>query len=479
MGEPNIEPAPTLDRSGADGGGVGSATEPAPREASWADTLRLLRDVLGPTIAKGIFMRRYAVVALAVRARLDRRAVRRMTALRARYGPGPLLLPVPGPKQAVLLEHAHVAPILNGAPEPWMPATDEKRAALAHFEPEVALASRGGTRERRRALNDRALESDNPVHSCAERFAGVAGEEIGALPERHDPLDWEAFLPAWMRMVRRIVLGDGARDDEELTDRLATLRRAGNWAMLRPRRERTLREFQMRLADHLARAEPGSLAAMLAARGGRDALERGDGPGGEAADQVTHWLFAFDPGGMATFRALALLAAHPSEQDATRAEIEGSEPPGPDSRLRATMLESLRLWPTTPAILREAARDLHHEASAVVPGGTNLTIFAPYHHRAHGQPHADTFEPGFWLEGAADGPGATDTACRHAGSGIVPFSSGPAACPARHLVPMVGAMALRALLRGRTVRGAGGAALDPSRPLPATLDNSALAFRFE
>src|SRR5687767_8643343 len=39
------------------------------------------------------------------------------------------------------------------------------------------------------------------------------------------------------RVIRRVVLGDGARDDTGLTADLDRLRNAANWAYLRPRNE--------------------------------------------------------------------------------------------------------------------------------------------------------------------------------------------------------------------------------------------------
>lgn len=48
--------------------------------------------VAGPNIAKGPIVRRPSMVALAERLNLDRRAVRLLQRLRARYGPGPLML---------------------------------------------------------------------------------------------------------------------------------------------------------------------------------------------------------------------------------------------------------------------------------------------------------------------------------------------------------------------------------------------------
>ena len=71
--------------------------------------------------------------------------------------------------------------------------------------------------------------------------------------------------------------------------------------------------------------------------------------------QVPHWLFAFDAAGMATVRALALLAAHPGSK--SRSETTNPDTPQKRPYLQAAVLESVRLWPTTPALLRETVED--------------------------------------------------------------------------------------------------------------------------
>jgi len=64
-------------------------------------------------------------------------------------------------------------------------------------------------------------------------------------------------------------------------------------------------------------------------------------------EQVPQWLFAFDAAGMASFRALALLVAHPDGLDAARAEIAAAGAARtPLPALRAALLEAVRLWPT-------------------------------------------------------------------------------------------------------------------------------------
>jgi hypothetical protein len=58
------------------------------------------------------------------------------------------------------------------------------------------------------------LENDRPVHSMAPAFLAVVEEETARLlREAGGRLDWDGFIRAWYAMVRRVVLGDGARDD--------------------------------------------------------------------------------------------------------------------------------------------------------------------------------------------------------------------------------------------------------------------------
>jgi hypothetical protein len=96
------------------------------------------------------------------------------------------------------------------------------------------------------------------------------------------------------------------------------------------------------MARYAELAEPGSLAAVMA----RTRTTATTAP----LHQVPQWLFAFDPAGMATFRALALLATHPQAAERGRAEARAAtaESGWHHPFLRATVLEALRLWPTTP-----------------------------------------------------------------------------------------------------------------------------------
>lgn len=427
--------------------------------ASFADSASAITGVIAPTIAKGVLIRRPKVVALAERLDLDGGAVRRMQALRRRYGDGPLRVRMPGPPRVLILSDRDLRRVLDQTPDPFAAASSEKRAALAHFEPKVALASHGPEREVRRRFNEQALETANPMHSMAARFAEIVDAEADMLLREAGTggeLDWEHFFRTWYRVVRRIVLGDGARDDDELTDMLAQLRARGNWAFFRMKARKLRDRFHRRLNMHLERGEPGSLAERI------KALHKT--PVAEPSHQVAQWLFAFDPGGMATFRALAMLSIHEEELERAREEAAAASRPAPLPLLRGTFLEALRLWPTTPAILRETTRETEWEAGRL-PAETGITIYAPFFHRDETRiEFAHRFVPHIWVDG--------DPAARFP---LVPFSRGPAVCPASDFVPMVCSQMLAALLSRRRFRLVSHD-ISPERDLPSLLDNYRLRF---
>jgi cytochrome P450 len=423
--------------------------------ASVPDTLRVVAGVFAPVLGRGIIVRRPRVVALLEKADADHRLVRTLQRLRARYGPGPLQLAVPGRSVVLVLSPADVQQVLEGTPEPFATSTPEKRAALGKFQPHGVLVSHGADRADRRRFTEQVLETPRPVHHLAERFAAVVGEETRELlgaAARTGELRWDAFAPAWWRIVRRVVLGDGARDDHELTDLLARLRGEANWSVFHPSRPGLRERFLDRLRAHLRRAEPGSLAALVA--------EAPTSPRTYPDEQVPQWLFAFDAAGMATYRALALLATHPAERAAARAE-DGRDRPG----LRAALLESVRLWPTTPAILRETTTDTEL-GGRTVPAHTLVAVFDGFFQRDDETlPYADRFAPDIWRDGSAP-----------AGRALVPFSAGPAVCAGRNLVLFLGSAFLAALLDGHDVAPVSGPRLGPGRRLPATLDPFRLRF---
>ncbi|MFC4913089.1 cytochrome P450 [Actinomadura gamaensis] len=417
-------------------------TQLVPR-ASVVDTLRVTGSVIAPTVAKGVIARRPAVVAVEERMDADHRAGRLLTELRGRYGHGPLLLSIPGRDFALILHPDHVRRVLTGSPDPFQVASLEKRAALRHFQPHGVLITRGPERTELRRRNEAALDTGH-THDHADVFIGKIRDEAGDLLRRvarTGVLSWDDFRRTWWRVVRRIVLGDAARDDSITTDLLTRLRMDANWAFAHPNRPRVERAFASRLHRYAVRADPEALASP------------------EVQSQMPQWLFAYEPAGMAAFRALALLASHPEQ--ASRAREDAGDLPF----LRACVQESLRLWPTTPAILRDTTEETEWDGR-VLPKGSGVLIFTPFLGRdRENLPYADTFTPDLWLDGRPQHDWAA-----------VPFSAGPAQCPGRDLVLLTTAQFLAALLERHDYRQRDGKRLDPPEPLPGTLSPFRLSF---
>jgi cytochrome P450 len=423
--------------------------------ASFLDEFRVLRDIFLPTIAKGVILRRPAVLACAERFQLDRVAIRRTQFMRMKYGSGPVLVKFPGRSFAVVLDPMHVRRILAQTPYPFATATKEKTAALTHFEPRNVLISDGCARADRRQYNEDALETHQPLHHLAESFLQVVDEEAAALDEVRE-LNWETFSSVWFRVVRRVLFGDAAREDNELSSIMYRLRASANWAFLAPQRRGLRIRLLRRIREYLELAEPNSLAGSMA--------RLHASPDTVPEEQVPQWLFAFDPAGMATYRALALLATHPDHARHVREETLNRGNAAELPHLRATVLESLRLWPTTPLVLRESAIETEWE-TGVIAAGTAFVIFTPYFHRDdERQPFADRFVPGLWT---------ADELPRD--SALIPFSDGPAVCPGRELVLLLSTAMLTSVLNRARVR-LRPCRLRPGDAIPATLNHFALQF---
>ncbi|PXY35046.1 cytochrome P450 [Prauserella sp. PE36] len=423
------------------------------RQATIPDTARVAGGVVLPTLAGGVLKRRPRVMALAELLQLDRPAVGLLRRLHARHGPGPLLLRVPGRSIALVLDAEDVERVLANTPSPFHPASLEKRAALNHFQPHAVLATKSTEREPRRRYNEAVLETGHELHSLAGQTRTVVREETERLLANTTELDWATFNTAWWRIVRRIVFGDGARDEHAVTDELARLRLRANWAYLLPKSKRARQSLHQRIGDLLARAESGSLAAKIA--------ELPTESGIDPAGQVPHWLFAFDAAGMATLRTLALLATHPRQNTDAHADLDDPAL----SYLRGCVLDTVRLWPTTPVLLRESTTATSWHGTQLPPG-TTFFVFTPYFHRdPEAIPFADEFEPQAWLDGRAEQHPA-----------LVPFSDGPGRCPGENLVLFVTSTMLAELLRRGDYRLLSPRTLSPQRPLPATLDNFGLRF---
>jgi hypothetical protein len=280
-----------------------------PVDLSTGEAARVVGQVLAPLVAQGAIIRRPRATAWAERHQADRTARAVLSGLRERHDRAPLAFGV-GPRRFVVVtERDDVRRLLEDSPEPFSPATKEKRGALAHFQPEGVLISSTTERWHRRPFNEHALQMDQPVHDDGAAFVDAVRRGVVELTRQLDAtgrFDAYAFHEAWWGVVLEVVLGTKARGDRELVAILNTLRRDANWSWLHPRRTRLREELDRRIASYLRAPEPGSLA---------DAAHR-SGPA-TAVGQVPHWLFAFDAAGAATLRALAVVQARPGSTAAT------------------------------------------------------------------------------------------------------------------------------------------------------------------
>ncbi len=407
--------------------------------ASLAENAQFNALVVVPNAVQGLFRRRARAVRAATRADVDRWAVRLLRGMRRTYGGSPVWVRV-GPSQALLLlDVADVRRLLEGSPDPYASDPEAKRKGMGHFQPDALTISRDGEWRSRRPFNEAVLGTGEKPHPVAERATVVVADEVEtALAAAAGAVDWQTWAAAFQRIARRIVLGDSAREDDELTAQLARMMDEANSLPDGPSEE--LGPYLERLERYAEAAEEGGLVSRFASA---PADERT-----ASVRQVTHWLFAMgDTLAINTLRTLAAIASHPD------ALARAGEP----DHLAACLHEAMRLWPTTPMLAREAVRETDWRG-AWVPKGTQLVIVNTYMHRDPDRHEfANRFAPEAWTEGDA----SEDWAFNH-------LSHGPQACPGADLVELVGCSALATVLEGEVA--AVHPRLDPARPMPHMLD---------
>ena len=429
--------------------------------ASLVESVQFNQTVIVPNAVQGLFKRRPGPVGIATKLDVDGRAVRLMSGIRKRHAPGPVWIRVMTDRALLILDVEHVRRVLEGSPHPFGSDPEAKRKGMGHFQPHALTLSRGELWEERRRFTEAVLESSEPVHPFGDRFVEVAREETAALLERvGDRLEYDPLLGAFRRIVRRVVLGEAARDDEELSDLLAELMSQANG--LPSERSEQFEPFMERIRDYVRRAEPESLVGRFP--------EAPSGPDTQPEGQVPHWLFASqDTLSMNALRALAAIASHPQQRAKAEAELrDGDLATGNGiaglGYLQACLQDAMRLWPTTPLLSRETLVDLRWNGG-VVPAGTQVLIVNTFHHRDPERvEYADRFAPEAWTEGDA----ASDWSFNH-------FSHGPQGCPGFYLALLLGTAVLAQLLTERRPQLVE-PKLDPSRPLPHMLNVFGLRF---
>jgi Cytochrome P450 len=414
--------------------------------ASIVEGLRFTAQVAVPNVVQGLFRRRRIASAAAEKTGADGLAVGFMAGLRRGYGDGPVWVRVAANEALLLLGEGPIRHALEGSPDPFAADPEPKRGGMKHFQPDALTISRSTDWEDRRRFTEAVLDTGKPAHRLSERFGEVCVEEASRLS---GSLDWDGWNEAVRRVTRRIVLGDGAADDAQISAMLGELMDKSN----PPGRgsDELYERYTSQLRRYVDAGESGSLVGLF---GEAPVTERT-----KPAGQVTHWLFAMgDTLAINAFRCLALLAVFDAERERAR---------GDDAFLGACLQEAMRLWPTTAMLSRETVRDVEWDGVSV-PAGTQLLIVNSFNHRDREElAFADRFAPQEWINGSA----SSDWRFNH-------FSHGPQGCPGADLALFVGKKMLGTLLRERDVRLLS-PELDPGEPMPHTLDFFGLKFALD
>ena len=421
--------------------------------ASLLEGVRFTAQVAVPNVIQGLFRRRHSAVALGSKTGADALAAGFMAGLKRSYGEGPVWVRVAKDEALLLLGRGPIRHALEGSPDPFAADPEPKRSAMAKFQPHALTISRGEDWEDRRRFTEAVLETDRPVHSEANRFAAICAEEVSRLREQRT-LEFEAFNRAIRRITRRLILGEAAADDDDLSNMLGELMDKSNPP---GGGDSTLyRRYMAALRSYVEAGAEGSLVGRFPDAPVTDRTE--------PAGQVTHWLFALgDTLAINALRCLALLASFEAERErviaeAAEVDLRSGEDVAALGYLGACLQEAMRLWPTTPMLSREVVRDVDWDG-VHLRAGTQLLIVNSFTHRdREAFASADRFDPEQWISGKA----AEEWSFNH-------FSHGPQGCPGTALALFVGKAVLAGLLRDTGVRLIA-PALDPSKPLPHTLD---------
>jgi cytochrome P450 len=421
------------------------------RQASPSEGRRFTALVALPNLAEGLFRRRPTMTALLDGIGVPQRAHRLLASLHSSYGDGPIWLSVAGKKTLVVFGPDQIHFALSHAPDPFASDPEPKRSGMEKFQPHALTISRGQHWSDRRRFTDFVLSRAATDSTIQGRVNTVAADEAGAVG--HD-LDWQRFNAMVQRMARRIILGDAAAEDAEISARLATLMSKANPP---GKGDAKLYEgFFDVLHRYVQGGEKGSLVGLF-----DEAPVSGVT---HPTHQVIHWMFAMgDTLAVNLWRCLALLASHPDILAIAQTRIDEGD--GRDY-LTGCLCEAMRLWPSTPVLARTLTRDTDWNG-ATVPAGTQVMIINTFNHRDQTRiPYADRFEPTAWTNHSADSSWSFNF-----------FSHGPQGCPGADLALHLGTTFLAALLSERHPYNTN-ITLDPRGPLPLTLNQSRLRISF-
>jgi cytochrome P450 len=425
-------------------------------EASLRDSTRVLLVGLLPALVRGLFSPRPRAMKLLTTLDTDGMAVKTLVAIRRRYpGQGARLL---GGRLVVLWGEDAIREVLDQSAEVYASDSGAKGKGMSHFQPDAVTISRGEEWRDRRAFNEHVLATKERVHPLAPGFLEVLADEVDRL-RLFGRLRWEDFERLFDHITLRVIFGDRARDDQDLTGLLEKLMGEAN-RLVGLSESDEYHEFYGLLERQLIDPEPGSLVSRFA--------EAPHGDRTRIVHQIPHWMFAMrDTLGANTYRALALIVADPEVERRVREELDGadlSDPAAVDGLgyLEGCLEEAMRLWPTVPLLARETTRETTL-AGEQLDEGTQVMILNTFNHRDPDQvADADRLQPERWQNG--------DRSYR-----FNHLSNGSQYCPGIPLVLLLGKAVIgRMLERHQLVLRE--PELELGEPLPHMLDFFSISF---
>lgn len=430
--------------------------QPDFRHAGVVDGVRFTAQVGLPNVLQGLFKKRPLVASAASVAKVDALGHLLVEGMVERYGPGPFYVRVAADEALLLHDPADIEWVLSQSPDPFASDPDAKKKGMSAFQPDALTLSRGDLWRTRRDFAEHVLATGKPLHPLAERFLAIADEAAAGLAKR-ESFDFADLNGVFQQITREVVLGHAAAEDEAFSDLLGSLMAAGNSTPGKPAAgyEKFLAQIQAYLDEPDAESLAGRFAE--APHAGRDGVVH-------PAGQAIHWLFAMGDTLPANLhRTLALLATHPEQLHEVRVETDAADltnaadVAGLDY-LGGCILDTMRLWPTTPLFGRVTTRDVQFPGGEVLKANTQVLIDNAFNHRNRARiTYADRFAPGEWAAGDAGESWLFNF-----------FSHGPQGCPGAGLSLFLGQAFLARLLATRTPLV--DVELNPGKPLPHALD---------
>jgi cytochrome P450 len=436
--------APAASKSnGAGPTGLGSASLP--------EALGIVATGVIPALVRGLFSPRRGAMRLLTSLDADRRTVSLLTRIRGKYnGQGVRLL---RGRLIVLWGAAAIREVLDHSADVYASDAGAKAKGMAHFQPDAVTLSRGEEWRDRRKFNEAVLATSERVHPFGRRFLGVVDDEVERLG-LSGTLRWRDWEGLFDRITLRVIFGDRARDEQELTGLLEKLMGESNRLVaLKPTDD--YYEFYGALERHLIDPAPESLIARFA-DAPRDDMTR-------VVHQIPHWMFAMrDTLGANMYRALAAIVADPEVERRVRQELEGADLADPDAvdglrYLEGCLHEAMRLWPTTPLLARETTRQTVLSGEQI-DEGTQVIMLNVFNHRDGDHvENADRLDPERWQEEGKD------YRFNH-------LSNGTQDCPGGPLVLLLGKAVVVQMLARYQLSLDQPDTLKPGEPLPYMLN---------